>query len=494
MSESTPPHDHDHGHGHDHGHDHGHSHAPKPRAQAPKEPGLDTAQQSLSDALGVSFTVLKGLLLVLIVVYLLSGVFQVEEGNEAARLRFGERIGTYTPGWHFGLPFPIEEVVQVPVTEQRLMLDKAFWYDDPEGNGAAAAARRPLNPLTDGFLITGDANVVHVKFEVRYKINNVERYIENVGDTERAQEIVRMAAQRGIVLAMASADAKRVIDRQFAVSEAIAQAGNVLDALNSGIVIQQILVDSPSPPVQIQESAYRLVSAAEQDRGTAIQSARQSAAETLNGVAGGAHTELSTMIRAFETASGANEAELAQALRDEIDRSLTDLQMFGPPVNDPVTSYLAAMTRTAADDDSEAALQSAREAAREELLAALALAADAPREDRSGRSIGGEVASEINSARTYQTQAVARIESEYKRFSSYRELFAAQPEFTANEIWQASRTNVLADGLIETIYADTRNFRINVTGDPEVQAEILEAMLAELRQRVEDRTRELSGR
>ncbi|XAL99737.1 SPFH domain-containing protein [Phycisphaeraceae bacterium D3-23] len=307
MSDATPPHDHD------------HDHAAKPHTHAAGEPGLDTAQQSLSDALGVSFTVLKGLLFVLIVVYLLSGIFQVSEGNEAVRLRFGERIGTYKPGWHFGLPFPIEEIVQVPVTEQQLTIDKSFWYDDPEGNGAAAAARRPLNPLTDGFLITGDANVVHMKFNVSFKIADAEGqsgvgdYIENVGDTERAQQIVRMATERGIVIAMASADAKQVINRQAAsqVTVALRLANEVLSDLNTGLVIQQIRVDSPSPPVQIQESAYRLVSAAEQDRGTVIQNARQSAAETLNGVAGGAHRDLTAMIRAFETAGGANDAELA---------------------------------------------------------------------------------------------------------------------------------------------------------------------------------------
>ncbi|MEM9416417.1 MAG: SPFH domain-containing protein [Planctomycetota bacterium] len=473
-----------------------HNHDHKPHTHAAKEPGLDTAQQSLSDALGISFAVLKGLLFVLIVVYLCSGVFQVNEGNEAVRLRFGERIGTYKPGWHFGLPFPIEEVVQVPVTEQQLAIDKSFWYDDPEGNGAAAAASRPLNPLTDGFLITGDANVVHMKFIVSFKVEEVGKYIENVGDTGRAEEIVRMAIERGIVIAMASADAKNIINRQtdVQVDEAIKLAKDVLDSLNTGLVIQQVRVDSPSPPVQIQESAYRLVSAAEQDRATAIQNARQSAAQTLNGVAGGAHRDLSAMIRAFEAASGANEAELADALRAEIDRSLTDLQMFGAPVNERVASYLDTMTQTAPDAEGEAELQVLRDAAGAELLTALAQAADAPREERRGRPIGGEVASAINSARTYQTQAVARIESEYKRFNSYRELFATQPQFTANEIWQTSRTNVLAGGLIETIYADTRNFRINVTGDPEVQAEILEAMLAQLRQRVENQSRELSGR
>ena len=57
-------------------------------------PGLDAAHQSLADALRVSFWVLKLAMLLLVVVYLFSGVFNVREQEIAVCLRFGRIVGS----------------------------------------------------------------------------------------------------------------------------------------------------------------------------------------------------------------------------------------------------------------------------------------------------------------------------------------------------------------------------------------------------------------
>src|SRR5690348_12096254 len=86
-------HDHDHGHGdHDHGdgHDHHHGegdgdgHEPGGNGRARFEE-LDPAQQSLADALRVSFGVLKAIMVVLLILYAFSGFFSV--GNNEVALR-----------------------------------------------------------------------------------------------------------------------------------------------------------------------------------------------------------------------------------------------------------------------------------------------------------------------------------------------------------------------------------------------------------------------
>ena len=470
-----------------------------PTVTMPDEHGLDAAQQSLSDALGVSFTVLKVLMGALVVVYLFSGVFEVDEQSEAVRLRFGETVKNsagelirYESNWHIGLPFPLEEVIQIPINEQRISIDKGFWYDIPEGQldiPPATLAGKPLDPLKDGFLVTGDANIIHLKFVVGYKVSDINAYIQNVGDPERAEQIVRMAAERSMVIAMASADAKNIIESNY--SDEVAQAARltreVLDDLETGLELQQILIDTASPPVQIQASAYQLVSAAEQDRGTQIQSARQEAAETLNGVAGAAHDELTALIRAYEAAGNTDTPALAAALRAELDQSLRELQLFGPSVNEPVQAYLDAMTRTADDlpdttTDPDAALMAKRDHAGAALLAALEAAAQSPRGQRIGQSIGGQVAAEINHARAYQSQVLADLENEYSTFSSRLEQYRATPLLVAHAYLQDSRERILADGLIETFYLDTRAMRIVTGSDPEVAQEIIESMLNQRRQ------------
>ena len=469
-----------------------------PNATMPDEHGLDAAQQSLSDALGVSFAVLKILMGALVVVYLFSGVFLVDEQKEAVRLRFGKTVKNsagepiqYKPGWHIGLPFPLEDNIQIPINEQRITVDQGFWYDIPEGqiDNPAALARQPLDPLKDGFLVTGDANIIHLKFVVGYTVSDINAYIQNVGKPDRAEQIVRMAAERSMVIAMASADAKDIIESNY--SDEVAQAARltreILDDLETGLELQQILIDTASPPVQIQASAYQLVSAAEQDRGTQIQSARQEAAETLNGVAGAAHDELTALIRAYEAAGNTNTPALADALRAELDQSLRDLQLFGPSVNEPVQAYLDAMTRTADDlpdttTDPDAALMTERDRTGAALLAALEAAAQSPRGQRIGQPIGGQVAAEINHARAYQSQVLAELENEYSTFSSRLEQYRVTPLLVAHAYLQDSRERILADGLIETFYLDTRAMRIVTGSDPEVAQEIIESMLNQRRQ------------
>ena len=165
----------------------------------PDDSGLDAAQQSLSDALRVSFGFLKVLMVALLVFYVFSGVFIVDEQHTAVRYRFGERVSTHGPGWHIGLPFPIDEIVKVPSNVQTLRMDKSFWYHNPQGKSPNTLAGQQLDPLQDNFLITGDTNIVHVQFDVKFLIReeNVDNYLRNVGSMQRANELVRTAARPG---------------------------------------------------------------------------------------------------------------------------------------------------------------------------------------------------------------------------------------------------------------------------------------------------------
>ena len=59
-----------------------------PTLDAP--PALDPAQQSLAEALRVSFGILKLAMLGLLIAYAFSGTFSVGSNEVALRLRFGE--------------------------------------------------------------------------------------------------------------------------------------------------------------------------------------------------------------------------------------------------------------------------------------------------------------------------------------------------------------------------------------------------------------------
>ena len=93
---------------------------------------LDPAQQSLAEALRLSFGVLKFFMVVLIALFLFSGVFSVREQEMAVRLRFGRILGlpgqqVLKPGGpYFSLPYPFEQVIVVPVAPQQIQIDQSI--------------------------------------------------------------------------------------------------------------------------------------------------------------------------------------------------------------------------------------------------------------------------------------------------------------------------------------------------------------------------------
>lgn len=416
---------HSHDHGHDHAHGEGHDHHHHDDHFEPDDP----AQQSLADALRVSFTVLKAAMVALLVIYLFTGVFRVEEQYRAVRLRFGKIVGdpgqqVYGPGWHFGLPYPIEQKIIVPVAPRTVSITDQFWYQTT-GSGLTpqelAASAGPLNPAEDGSLLTGDANIVHGRFQATYIISDPARYVRNVGSLEKADAIVRNVVEQGIVFAVAQTEADAVIRNQIDRHVAVSRMQDVLDELETGITLREqtfALTDRTMPlPVR---SAYQAVINAESERARLVEVARQERTGILNAAAGEAHDALFDLVQSYERARAAQEAQRAEALSDQIDRAFDTL---------------------------------------------------AVRTDAGPVPIGGEAAAIINRAHTYSTQIVQRVKAESNTFQSLLEQHRLNPELVRSQLWQGARQQIFT-GDVETIYAPTQD-RLNVlvNRDPRIARE-----------------------
>ena len=130
-------HDH-HGHHPDHP---GHEHSPAPELQ-------DTGSQAMAEALRSSFAIVKFVMLLMIAAFFCSGFFQVGPSEKAIILRFGKPVGAgekalLGSGLHWSFPYPIDEVVKIPITEiQKVTSDNGWYYttlaDRIERHGAAA--------------------------------------------------------------------------------------------------------------------------------------------------------------------------------------------------------------------------------------------------------------------------------------------------------------------------------------------------------------------
>ena len=161
--------------------------SPAPEA-APAGEELDAASESLSEALKVSFVILKVIMIVLILAFLASGFETVDSDEQAIVLRFGKIRGAgedrlLDPGLHWILPYPIDEIIRIPVKTKVNLAVNSFWYFQTREDMLSDAKPRVrpgmgLRPLLDGYCLTrsekgvgttagsdgSDYNIVHTKW------------------------------------------------------------------------------------------------------------------------------------------------------------------------------------------------------------------------------------------------------------------------------------------------------------------------------------------
>ncbi len=414
---------------------------PDPEAvgELSKDPGLataaDPAAQSLADALRVSFLILKLVMVTLAAAYLFTGYFTVDEQQAAVKMRFGQLVGepgerVLGPGPHFGLPVPFESHLIVRTAPQTFMLDQAFWYalTDEEQQMtveelAASGRRGPLNPLVDGYLITGDANIVHGRFRVTYRVFDVERYVIHVGDETAQRRLVEQAVQASVVARAATVEADDFISGRTRLEGAASDANAQLEGLNTGLVVDNIEVLAPTMPIQVR-GAYNAVNNAESDRATLIEQAQRDRAKTLAAAAGPAAAP-----------RGAQDGPLARL----IDR------------------YEATPEDDAARDTLKAELDSAfRELALET--------------EQGSFEIGGQAASIIDEARSYRTNIVEALQREAQRFEELRPSYEQNPRLFKQRVWQAALKEMLAgDNPPELVFSPKEGqLYLEVNRDPAI--------------------------
>jgi membrane protease subunit HflK len=397
-------------------------HAPT-TADAP--PALDPAQQSLAEALRVSFTILKLAMLALLVAYAFSGTFSVGSNEVALRLRFGDYVGdpgnrVLERGTYLAAPFPIEQIVKVDTRPVTLVLDKEFWFETTALESGLtrgqlqARKAMPLHPLRDGSLITGDSNIAHAKWTLTWRVDDPVAFLTNVGSKQLAADIVRLVAQQGIVQAIAQLAAddllRGIVNRELAVG----LMQERLDGMRTGLVIDQLVLDKVSAPMRVAGS-FDAVTGAESDRASRIVAAQQERSRILGETAGEASGKLMEIVTAYEQAVERGDTAAAERGEAAIDAALADLRV-------------------------------------------------------GETAIGGEVARVINAAKTYRTQIVERVASERQAFEQLLPQYDRNPRLVLSKLWEDARETILT-GDVETFYTVSGQLELQLNRDPELQKE-----------------------
>ena len=286
---------------------------------------LDAAGKSLSEALRISFVILKIFMIVLVIVFLASGFRTVDPDEEALVLRFGKIRGIgderlLGPGLHWVFPYPIDEIVKIPVLKKVNLAIDSFWYFESDQEIASPTKRQvppsePLYPTRDGYCITGseiqsaaisgvdgsDYNIVHSKWQLTYQIDDPESFFKNVyvEDVEPGQDYFNVITKSiNPLLKAVFDDAVVTAMVHYSIEEVLTTKKDTIrnhvwkimqqkltHQINSGIKVVAVHLNETKPPRQV-DPAFQAVSRASQQKDKAISEAETYAENTLNEAAG----------------------------------------------------------------------------------------------------------------------------------------------------------------------------------------------------------------
>ncbi|HJN89688.1 MAG TPA: SPFH domain-containing protein [Verrucomicrobiota bacterium] len=155
------------------------SDADKPAPAQRPEAMDDARSRALTEALQSSFKVVRFIMVILAVAFFSSGITKVDNNKKALHLRFGKYQQTLPPGLVWAWPYPIDEIVQIPVNENRTITSDVGWRTEDEETPQASMS---FQPTYDGYTLTGDGNAIHVKAEMNFSLD------EKSGDAIKAYE------------------------------------------------------------------------------------------------------------------------------------------------------------------------------------------------------------------------------------------------------------------------------------------------------------------
>ena len=197
-------------------------------------------------------------LIILLIVWTLSGLYRVLPDEQGVVLRFGKFVKTTQPGLNYHLPFPVESVLTPKVTKVNRM-DIGFRSERDSGFSSGGVADVPEESL----MLTGDENIVNIDFSVFWVIKDAGNFLFKIQDPEGT---VKAAAETAMREVIARSDIQPILTEGRSVIEADTQEiiQKILDEYTSGIQITQVQTQKADPPDQVID-AFRDVQAARAD-------------------------------------------------------------------------------------------------------------------------------------------------------------------------------------------------------------------------------------
>lgn len=185
----------------------------------------------------------KGILAILAIVligWLLSGIYIIDEGKRGVVLQFGKYSTTAGPGPHWHMPYPISEVMTVNVDEYR---------------------DRELSMT----VLTNDENIVDVDLASQFTVRDPVEFLFNVRDPNGTLQDVMQSAIREVI---GSSRMDYVLtDGRVEIVDAVRiRMQELLESYKTGLTVRSVNLQDVQPPEAVQSAFEDAIRAREDEQ------------------------------------------------------------------------------------------------------------------------------------------------------------------------------------------------------------------------------------
>jgi membrane protease subunit HflK len=193
--------------------------------------------------------------LVVLVAWLLSGIYFVQADEQGVVQRFGAFVYTTTPGMHYHLPWPIETAQTPTVTRENQL-----------NIGSTGEQNRDI--LEESLMLTGDENIVDINFTVFWVIKDAAQFLFNVENPpDQLDATVKQVAESAMREVVGRNQIEPILteNREMIQEEVRGLMQTTLDTYGAGVTVTRVQMQKADPPAQVID-AYRDVQAARTDQ------------------------------------------------------------------------------------------------------------------------------------------------------------------------------------------------------------------------------------
>ena len=238
-----------------------------------REDALFSAHAILA-ALRSSIRILRWGMLVLVVIYLCSGITVIAPNERGLVLRFGRALPkTAPPGLLLVWPAPIDEIVRLPA---KSVQDVALETWAESGNDSYSQS---LHPVRDPYTISGDVNIIRARFSVRFQVADPIAYEFGAAQRDALRDAI---LYQSVCQTLASMNVDDILTtrRDHIGQEAMRRAQTEMDRLGLGVQLLAFETKEINPPAQVL-SAFQDVVSAKVEAKTMVEPARSRAATVI---------------------------------------------------------------------------------------------------------------------------------------------------------------------------------------------------------------------